>query len=344
MRRKDYLIMTNKLDKTTIDEIKREYQSSDCPWFIGYSGGKDSSALLSLVFMTLAKLRKCNKPVVIVYSDTGVEIPVVKSFTKNVLRNLITEAKVYNIPITTKIVRPKIDDTFFVKIIGRGYPPPTNKFRWCTDRLRINPLQKFMANIEDDEKIVLLGTRRGESPERDKILSCCQAEKKKFYYQVGHTKTKIYAPIVNYSCKDIWNTLCSKDLPKSLDTNKLLSLYKSATNGDLTELINNRHTGRFGCWTCTVIRKDRAVTNMSNDGFPELAPLLDFRNWLSLIRDNTNFRAKQRRNGQKGLGPFTLKARKNILKELFKVESQTKWQLITKKETEKIYSLWEEDK
>jgi DNA sulfur modification protein DndC len=334
--------MLANLDRTTIQEIKREYQSSTCPWVIGFSGGKDSSSLVTLVFIALSELKKHHQPVTIVYSDTGVEIPIMESFTKKTLRHLVLEAKRHNLPINIKIVKPKIGDSFFVKVIGKGYPTPTNKFRWCTDRLRTNPIQAFMRNSKDNEKIVLLGTRKGESRERDRILSQCKTDKKKFFFQVGHSKTKIYAPIVDYSYKDVWNSLFIKKVPKSINSGELNNLYQSAGCNEY-EKSKNGKVPRFGCWVCTVIRKDKAMQNLINNGYSKLAPLLEFRNWLVEIRDNPYYRLKKRRNGEKGLGPFTLNARKIILKKLLTLQLKTAFNLISEKEVCSIKKCWKDE-
>src|SRR6266508_3667917 len=131
----------------SIAVIQREYHRSSEPWVLGYSGGKDSSALLKLVFLALLGLRKCPKPVTIVYCDTGVEIPVVRNLVSATLGNLVTEAQEARLPIVTEIASPELTDRYFVKVIGRGYPPPSNKFRWCTDRLRINPVNKVLRRV-----------------------------------------------------------------------------------------------------------------------------------------------------------------------------------------------------
>ena len=126
--------MLSELDLATVDEIKAEYRASDLPWFLGFSGGKDSSAVLKLVFSALRELKERPRAVTVIYCDTGVEIPLVRRLVRETLNQVEVEARAEGIPIEAKVAVPKLEDRYFVKVIGRGYPPPTNKFRWCTDR------------------------------------------------------------------------------------------------------------------------------------------------------------------------------------------------------------------
>jgi len=334
-------------DRRTIEAIKRQYKCPGPPWFLCFSGGKDSSALLSLVFLSLTEIKSPTKPVKVIFADTGVEIPFVKQLVKKTLSSISTEAKDFSIPLTAQIVKPKLDDRYFVKVIGKGYPPPTNKFRWCTDRLRIWPVQHLIKRTGDGKNVVLLGIRQGESIERDRLLYKCRMNNTCFFRQIRNEATKIYAPIVRYTTLQVWNTLNQKQIPISIDVNELVSLYKSASGNNskvpcAVQIPVSK--GRSGCWTCTVVRKDKAVTAMVQDGHPELAPLLMFRNWLSGVRDDPNFRCKRRRDGSPGPGPLTLDARREILKQLLKQQSKTPWELITKVEMARIKELWEMDR
>jgi len=144
------------LNRRTIDLITREYRKTVAPWYIGFSGGKDSSALVKLVFLSLMQFADRARPITVVYCDTGVEIPIVSSLVRSTLRSLAREAEAFSLPLRIRIATPRLEDRYFVRVIGRGYPPPTNKFRWCTDRLRIAPVQRILRN-EGSGGVVLLG-------------------------------------------------------------------------------------------------------------------------------------------------------------------------------------------
>lgn len=331
-------------DEQTITLISEEYEKSELDWTIGYSGGKDSTALLKLVYNALKHIRNHNKIVNVIYCDTGVEIPIVKSYVEKTFKKLKKESRENNIPLRFKIVAPILEDKFFVKVIGRGYPPPTNKFRWCTDRLKVKPIQKIL-NESIKENIVLLGVRKGESKERDKIILKHYLEDIYYFKQSNFSKTRIFSPVLHYSTADIWASILKLKNPVGIDGRFLQSLYLIVQGDSEFNFGDTTHKeGRLGCWTCTVVRKDNAVKNLIDGGYTELKPLLEFRNWLYTIRDLENYRCKYRRNGQSGKGPFTLEARNEILDKLLSAQTKSGIDLILAKEIDYIYKLWNIDK
>jgi len=334
------------LNRRTIDLITREYRKTVAPWYIGFSGGKDSSALVKLVFLSLMQFADRARPITVVYCDTGVEIPIVSSLVRSTLRSLAREAEAFSLPLRIRIATPRLEDRYFVRVIGRGYPPPTNKFRWCTDRLRIAPVQRILRN-EGSGGVVLLGVRRGESPERDRTIASNRIHGRRYFLrQSGGSGSLIFAPLIHYETEDVWATLASSALPCSIDARRLALMYRHAA-GDCPIVREPQSTpcasGRFGCWTCTVIRRDHTVEMLVGEGNPELQPLLEFRNWLQRVRDRSEWRCPRRRNGRSGPGPFTLRARRAILTRLLAVQSESPWRLITNPERAAIEALWEAD-
>jgi DNA sulfur modification protein DndC len=315
------------------------------PWFLGYSGGKDSSALLKLVFGALLRLDRRPKPLTVIYCDTGVEIPVIHNYVAETLSGLSFEAETFGLPLQVRIGTPPLTDRFFVKVIGRGYPPPTNIFRWCTRRLRQNPVKQAAALAGGEENILLLGIRRGESTERNQSISKHDSGERYYFRQSENRNSIIFSPIVDYTDQNVWSALALNSIPRSVDVNRLKSLYMEASGEHRTDddcKFPSRKS-RFGCWTCTVIRKDRTVENLVKAGYAELEPLLNFRNWLIAIRDNPKYRRDRRRNGTPGLGPLTLAARQEILEKLLATQTQSGLSLITNEELNFIQSLWQED-
>lgn len=332
------------LDQSTIELIISEYKKNSLDWTIGYSGGKDSTALLKLAYNAFSEIKNPTKFVNVVYCDTGVEIPIVKDYVAKTFKELSKESKENNILINYKIITPPIEDRFFVKVIGRGYPSPTNKFRWCTDLLRVKPIQRMLKESVK-ESIVLIGVRKGESIERDRIILKHYLEDVYYFKQNNFSKTKLFSPILNYSTQNVWDTILNVRKPFGINGNELESMY-SFVKGDTEFVSKNKNfkEGRFGCWTCTVVRKDRAVKNLIDSGFKELKPLLEFRNWLYKVRDLESYRCRYRRNGQKNKGPFTLEARLEILEKLLGAQESSKINLIDDEEISFIYKLWNIDK
>ena len=152
------------------DEIREQYLNDNRPWIIGFSGGKDSTCLAQLVWNALSRLpkEKLQKKVYIISSDTLVESPQIAQRITNNLDNIEKAAKKAGLPIGTNLLRPPTEDTFWVRLLGRGYPAPTNWFRWCTDMLKINNADRFIKDkvSEYGEAIVLLGMRKSESISR----------------------------------------------------------------------------------------------------------------------------------------------------------------------------------
>lgn len=323
--------------------VGHEYSRSKSPWVIGYSGGKDSSLVVKIVFEAISRLRRRSTPLHIVYCDTGVEIPVVAGFVRGTLKGIQRQAVESKIPITCHLARPPVSDRFFVRVIGRGYPPPTNKFRWCTDKLRIRPIQELMRRLGGSRNVVVLGVRDNESEERRRTLSR-NATQEPFYYRQSQSEIrKLFCPIVDFDVTNVWEGLHVLGRPAAINVQQLAALYKQAS-GECPIVREVPGTpcgqGRFGCWTCTVVRKDRAVQSLVQEGYTQLEPLLNFRNWLIAIRDQPEHRCTVRRNGTPGLGPFRMKARKIILRYLLAAQAKSGIRLIMPSEIQAIRALW----
>ena len=319
----------SKKDQLVIEVIKTEYLKNDKPWFLGYSGGKDSSSLLTLVFTALTQMEKFHKPVTVIYCDTGVENPIVTNYVFETFEKLKRESLQCNIPLKFEILNPILNDRFFVKVIGRGYPTPTNIFRWCTDKLRINPVKQVIDKNKDS--VILLGIRNSESEQRNRTISKHITSNEYYLKQSGSSKNLIFSPVINHSLEDIWQALRYNELPKSISYEKIRGIYQDAESECPVYRESKGSScgnSRFGCWTCTVVRKDKSISNMIDNGYSELEELYKFRNWISEFRDNVDYRCSYRRNGVKGLGPFTLKARGIILEKLLQAEQKSGIELI----------------
>ncbi|MCL6272240.1 phosphoadenosine phosphosulfate reductase family protein [Sansalvadorimonas sp. 2012CJ34-2] len=331
-----------------VSDVTKEYFCVDeRPWVVGYSGGKDSSLVIKILLTSLSGLNH-PKEVNIFYCDTGVEIPVLRDHIIESLKLIQAEGLSLGINIKTTCIKPPLKDHYFVKVIGRGYPTPTNKFRWCTDKLRINPVQQAIKEIVgEEETIVVLGTRYNESNERDKILKRNETDNKYFFKQTGHKNTILFSPIRDFSTDDVWESLLTKNNITSINASYIADIYRQISGEcPIIRLPDSTpcSKGRFGCWTCTVVRQDKATSNLIKNGFRSLEPLLEFRSWILSIRDDTNHRCTVRRNGVRGLGPFRLKSREIILNKLLETEKKSGFTLISEEEIETIYKLWEEDK
>lgn len=153
-----------------LDEMRALYLADGIPWIVGYSGGKDSTATLQLVWLALRGIPsdQCRKLVHVISTDTQVENPIVARWADGSLEAMRAASIREGLPVEVHRLTPALVDSFWVNLIGKGYPAPRNKFRWCTDRLKIRPSNTFIRGVvsANGEAILVLGTRKAESKAR----------------------------------------------------------------------------------------------------------------------------------------------------------------------------------
>jgi len=168
---------TQQMWSEIVQLVKSEYlsEAQSYPWIIGFSGGKDSTLVTHAVFESLADIAPSlrTRPVHIVSNDTMVESPLVMAHLDNVTDQIQAAADSLGLPITVARTRPHPDQTFWVLLIGKGYPSPNSQMRWCTDRLKIQPTGAYIKdNIsKHGAAIVVLGVRRTESIHRMRTIA-----------------------------------------------------------------------------------------------------------------------------------------------------------------------------
>lgn len=340
-------------------ELLDEYrQPHDYPWIIGYSGGKDSTLVAHLVFEMLMALppSERRRAVHIVANDTLVESPLVVQHIIDRIQEIENAAIVFGLPVVTKITRPAPDQSFWVNLIGRGYPSPNRSFRWCTDRMKILPTSRYIKSQADQagQVILLLGVRRSESATRAASVG---------RYDNGERLNKhndlqgcmVFRPIVELTTENVWEFLALNEPPWGGTHLKLIGLYREASGGECPVVTSKEDapscgttSSRFGCWTCTVVEKDRSLEGFVEYGYKEFGPLLDFRDWLASIRNDKERRQARRRDGRITItdggtfvpGPFTLQTRSEIFDRLRALEEETGERLISEEEVALIHEIW----
>lgn len=330
----------------TLARIMGAYKIDREPWIVGYSGGKDSTAVLKLLFQSMIRIRGYRKPITVIYCDTGVEIPLASSLARRALRGLEREAQDFGIPIRTRVLSSPIKERFFVKVIGRGYPPPTDKFRWCTDRLRIDPVSRFMKSEGLESATIILGVRESESATRQLTLIQNRTDDRFWNLQRGVSNRRLFMPILDYSIQDVWNVNLLIDRPRSLRAREVANLYADASAECPTvREVKGAPCGkaRFGCWTCTVAKHGVTLRNLISHGEQQLKPLLRYRLWLERGRNDPRNRWLTRRNGDAGLGPMTIAWRRLALRKLLKAQQESGMVLIDTVEIAEIHKQWAED-
>src|SRR5579871_4417688 len=129
-------IFLNRTLQDIYNEIREVYLRYPQPWVIGYSGGKDSTAVLQLVWKAIESLpaKQRQKPIFVIASDTRVETPIIVNHIDLTLDRINAAADAFSMPFSAGKVVPALNESFWVNLIGRGYPAPTTRFRWCTER------------------------------------------------------------------------------------------------------------------------------------------------------------------------------------------------------------------
>lgn len=292
-------------------------------WVVMYSGGKDSTTALILCIEALKERGILPEAL---YCDTELEIPTLQQFAMSFLR-FVSEQGLAK----ATVLKPAPEDSFWVQVIGRGYPPPHQNFRWCTHRLKVKPVEKYLSALSPSERektLVVTGVRFGESDLRDARLrlSCSRGGECGhgiWYEQSKSLGVGYFSPIVIWRECEVWDFLSLVAPAWGYPSRGLLSVYKG------------RET-RFGCWSCSVVSQDRTMQRIVQEE-SQWKPLLEFRNWLVVFARSPENRVRKP-NGQ--LGRLTLSARKTILMRLREVEQQIRQPILSEIGYNLIIQLW----
>ncbi|MBE9247175.1 DNA phosphorothioation system sulfurtransferase DndC [Microcystis aeruginosa LEGE 00239] len=342
-------------------EIQSLYLSNSIPFVIGYSGGKDSSAVVQLIWNAISKLsiEERHKKIYVMTTDTQVENPLVSTWVKQSLVRMKNEAKMQQMPVEPYLLRPEIKDTFWTCLIGKGYPAPRHGFRWCTERLKITPTNHFIRQQirENGEVILMLGTRKAESNKRASTMNKYEINSfqeqlnlkenisKPLRYSGSLPNAIIYSPLEDWRTDEVWMYLMQWENPWGGDNKELLAMYRGATADNECPLVVDTSTpscgdSRFGCWVCTLVNKDKSMEAMiQNDQEKEwLQPLLDLRNELDIEDDRPkrDFRRifgkvqlfERNLNGEISIepipGPYTKKWREYWLRRVLEAQESVR--------------------
>lgn len=325
-----------------IDEILDQYMYADksCrPWIIGFSGGKDSTVLLTLTWLALKKIKEqtpvpfqLRRPIYVVCNDTLVENPIISSYVDEVLEQIQKAAREQDLPIFVRKTIPRLEDSFWVNVIGKGYPVPNTAFRWCTEKMKIKPTARFITEQVDEcgEAIVLIGTRKAESATRARSIKKHEIHGQRLTHHTLLKNTFVYAPIKELMLEEIWYIINAIPSPWGYDNSVLFNIYLDASADDYecpTVVTDKSHgscgQSRFGCWVCTVVKDDKSMRSLIKKGHEWMQPLYDFRKQLDEERNIIENRIPFRRDGRRAvndMGPYVFSYRASILKRLLQVQ------------------------
>lgn len=377
-----------------IAEIQFLYLRENQPWVVAFSGGKDSHALLTLIYYAILGLspEQRTNPIHVVFCDTLAEAPPYLDKVTRVLKAINTQSRLLELPIEVQVIKPKPADTFWARLLGRGYPAPNLRTnRWCTDKIKLQPFRDFVKNFFSDgeDPIVVIGSRSEESKNREQIIEKYHSGDS--YFDTSDPNYRRYAPIKDWSVQNVWQVLGQHIKPGEFEflgpwgspwgtsNIALVELYDStnSTSGECPLVESNATPGcgksRFGCWSCTVVTKDKAIDGLILNGEEWLKPLAAFRNFLHSTTDpsvKALYRNDRRRDGyvtartaistseiqkdkfDKGIdfvqGPYYMHFRKEWLKTLLEMEKELRESghnvtLITQEELHEIRYQWIKD-
>lgn len=333
------------------------------PWVVKFSAGKDSTFLLQAVVTALLEVPAAARlrPVWVVNNDTLVENPVMAEYARRQVERVSAWATTEGLPMRFHITTPAVEDSFWVLLIGRGYPTPWHGFRWCTNRLKIKPSEAFITEriAESGKVLVLLGSRKDESASRRRTVEKNSiTDEARLAPDPKQTSCLVWQPIEDFTTDEVWMCLYQFRPPWGGTNKELNTLYAAAAGGEMCQTVMFESQadscgtgGRFGCWTCTVVPKDKSLRSMAEDR-EELLPFVDFREYLIRMRNTPGKRYRLRRSGAldrdklghvRTSGPFTLEAREELLAALMRLQRVVGVTLISTEECWAIVNQWELD-
>jgi DNA sulfur modification protein DndC len=319
-------------------ESLRHYGSFYKHWAIAFSGGKDSSATVTLVAHLLETGQvPMPESLTILYADTRQELPPLHTSALNILDDLKNRLQ----PLfregsfETHVVLPELDHRYFVYILGRGVPPPSNTFRWCTPKLKVMSMERELEALRQkrSEKFLMLtGVRIGESAARDQriAVSCTkdggECGQGWFQHSSSGAVADTLAPIVHWRVCHVWDWLLHADLELGFPTFEIARVYgQDVSDGE--EPLN----ARTGCIGCPLVQKDAALDRLIAQ--PEWAYLAPLQKLRPLYWEIKKPQYRLRKHGeinkdgslsakQNRLGPLTLEARRWMQSQVLAIQDE----------------------
>jgi DNA sulfur modification protein DndC len=243
-----------------LEEAARKFP--DLPWEVGFSGGKDSTVLCHLVleYVKQASVEGCPLPpkVYILYSDTLLDLPILRRHTISTLKKMESFCAQFNGLVEVRILKPAPGQDYFTLLIEKGYPAPHYRFRWCMDRLKIDPTLDFLQGI--GKFVMISGVRRDESQTRRRNL-----QRRNQTQPIAEVDGVVMvAPLLDWGLGDIWDFLTYYRQPWSGESYaELFEIYRLGDNLEGCGRCALTPNSRFGCWVCTVVRKDRLLNSLA---------------------------------------------------------------------------------
>lgn len=351
--------------------IQEVYAAYNRPFVIGFSGGKDSTTVLQMTWEAIKALpaSKRKNKIYVITVDTMVETPYIISYINSTVEGINQAAIEQDLPIEAHKLLPELENSFWINLIGKGYPAPSQQFRWCTQRLKIDPANKFVQKYASKyhEVTMVLGARSAESISRAQVLEKKQRDALGVSKHTSLPGAYVFTPIEKLTDDEVWEYLFNNiDTPWGKSNRDLSAMYLNASGGECPMVIDSSTpscgNSRFGCWVCTLVKKDTSMENLIDSGEDWMMPLVEFRDFLSSTQDpdiKQEYRDYKRRSGQASVtrdktklvrGPYYFHWRKIFLKRLLEAQKYVqengpdpKAELISLSELKLISQIWKDE-
>ncbi len=273
--------INHKIDES-IEVLSNYYLNDTRAFCVAYSGGKDSTAVVYLVIKMLRHLQSQNLPidktVYFINSNTLAELPPMLKHLRTSLQAIYNYGVEHDLPIKVKEVSPEDQHTLNVQLLGVGMPPPSPSFRWCTDKLKVKPIDAYINDMfKDGQFISIIGSRRDESAQRSHSLDKRATVTKFVKSNDRYPQAINLMPIEYWTTKNVWEFLFTEE-NSIINTTNLWNLYSDASSKNASECVFTAAGGqeitegnlgcgvsRFGCWQCYVTRdNDKSLDGLLN--------------------------------------------------------------------------------
>lgn len=313
--------------RLTVESL-REYGARSPYWFVSYSGGKDSTATLTVVERAIATgAVPPPKRLFALYADTRMEFPPLRAAAVNILRRARERG------VETRVVYPPMDKRIVVNVLGRGVPPPTNHFRWCTEAVKVKPMHAAQLALYRRTGVPFLnitGMRLGESAARDqRIANSCARDGGEcgqgwFQNATGEQIAHTLAPLLHWRVCHVWDWLAFFAPEDGYPTTDVAEAYGVGEEQSAAEA-----SARTGCIGCNLVEEDNALLNLLRfEKWRYLAPLSELKGlwaWLREADQRHRHTNRKRKDGTTAhregmLGAIALDARREGLRRLLDIQ------------------------
>lgn len=314
-------------------------------WAIAFSGGKDSSATVAATIHLIETGKvKAPKSLTVLRSDTRMELPPLDICARRIM-DQVAERGYKSVP-----VMPVMDDRFFVYVLGRGVPPPSNTFRWCTGQLKVEPMVAALKDLRDKHGhkfLMLTGVRVGESAARDdRIAMSCGKNNSEcgqgwFQEAMPNAVSDTLAPLLHWRLCHVWDWLTLYEPDHKFSTRLIAAVYGQDENLETH--------ARTGCVACNLASRDFALSEIIQR--PEwrcYSPLMELRAiYAELKRPKNRLRKDGTESRKDGslvtnpcrMGPLTFDARWWGLAAVKDIQDRAGVDLINDEEEQRIVDL-----